>query len=402
MRRLLIILFLLVACGTLFPSISAKDSIGLDSKFQVVVVNDSLFIRNMVTDDSVLMSHRNNIQLALPDTVYMSQGHEQYIYWNNVIQTMNYQDYLYDAVVDSGDQFAQGWAWTPVSGLGDYSFTLDVYTKDFIKIASESTVLHVATGDTVPGDSSWNILCIGDSWCDGNVWTGELGDLGGDSLVFIGTRDTGTDSPNEGYGGMYYQWFEANASSPFVNPSGHVDFATYLSDNLLDTPDWVIIELGINDIFYATQTNYESFVSDYLGTWFTSMADSLINAIKRDIPDAKIGLCCCPMPAFSQDAFGNNYDVRFTTFHHKRKAHWFNRRMYEYYGIGGDGTQNNVFIVPINLGIDTEHNFPTTSTPFNSRTTDEYDRQMNGVHPANSGYYQTADQVYGWIKRLFD
>ena len=43
---------------------------------------------------------------------------------------------------------------------------------------------------------------------------------------------------------------------------------------------------------------------------------------------------------------------------------------------------------------DTEYNMPSITTKVNTRNNTTTLRQSNGVHPAESGYYQIADACY--------
>ena len=59
---------------------------------------------------------------------------------------------------------------------------------------------------------------------------------------------------------------------------------------------------------------------------------------------------------------------------------------------------SNIYVVPTNVNLDTENNMQTTTVAINSRNSDTLERQSNGVHPADIGYYQIADVIYYWLK----
>jgi len=52
------------------------------------------------------------------------------------------------------------------------------------------------------------------------------------------------------------------------------------------------------------------------------------------------------------------------------------------------------------VNLDAVHNYPATTVPANSRTTEKLSRQCNGVHPSAEGYRQIADSLYYWMKSL--
>ena len=75
-------------------------------------------------------------------------------------------------------------------------------------------------------------------------------------------------------------------------------------------------------------------------------------------------------------------------------------RLQEQYG---DREAERIFLVPVNVNLDTVHNYPTTTGPVNARSDVPASRGANGVHPAPAGYYQLADTLYYWLKaRLSD
>ena len=63
-----------------------------------------------------------------------------------------------------------------------------------------------------------------------------------------------------------------------------------------------------------------------------------------------------------------------------------------------DREAEGIYLIPLNVNLDTENNMQTETVVVNSRNTATKVRQNNGVHPANSGYYQMADMIYYWLK----
>ncbi|SFQ52569.1 SGNH/GDSL hydrolase family protein [Donghicola eburneus] len=189
--------------------------------------------------------------------------------------------------------------------------------------------------------------------------------------------------------------FSAAASQP-GNPfwiGGGLDFAQYLVDHSLATPDWVFIQIGTNDVFGFTGPDATD----------SAAADSLLtdlNALLTDILSAdvgiNIGLMVPPPPAASQDAFGNNYGTGVSKARNKRAAAIWARQLIAMYG---DSEASRIYLVPSNLNIDTVHGYsPGSPAPANARTTVEISRPTNAVHPNTSGYQQIADAVWAFLK----
>ena len=57
-----------------------------------------------------------------------------------------------------------------------------------------------------------------------------------------------------------------------------------------------------------------------------------------------------------------------------------------------------VLLVPTNLGLDCENNYPTGTTKRDAVSSVEVTRQNNSVHPAQTGYFQIGDSLFDWIK----
>ena len=363
------------------------------------ILNSDYFATELETGNLLATNSSGNIylnehvRLLLPDTLYCAATDTtQYnVYWDNVTCVPDYHDYIYDVTCDSGISLAQGWQWTPAAATtGDYPFILEVFSQFGESVALDTMTIHVESGDTTT--TGLHLMPIGDSITadSGTKWVTELHVMGGDSLLFSGTQ--GVDPVfHEGYSGKTYAWFENNASSPFYN-GGNVDFPNYIATAGVDTPDVITIGLGTNDIFYSTDDDIISDTETAL-----TYADSIINSI-FEVDSINIGIFMIIPPVYSQDGFGVVYENGNTRWQYKKNQHTWNEAVKAKWGVGGTDENSHIFIVPTYLGLDSEHNFPTASVAYNARNaTATYDQNNNGVHPAQVGYWQIADFVYGWL-----
>lgn len=184
---------------------------------------------------------------------------------------------------------------------------------------------------------------------------------------------------------------EALPTNPFWNTStSQLDFANYLSYNSLATPDYVFIQLGVNDVFGLTSNKA---VEDFTVTAFVQL-DSIITAIKTAMPSAKIAVVAPPVGA-NQDAFGTSYGCGQTAWRYRRNLVTYNKKLYTYYsGKEAQGT----YVIGSGVGVDTENNFPTVATTINSHNSTTIQAQSNGVHPDTSGYNQISDGLFPFMK----
>lgn len=188
--------------------------------------------------------------------------------------------------------------------------------------------------------------------------------------------------------------FSASAAVP-GNPfwiGGALNFAQYLSNNAIATPDWVLIGLGINDCFSQTDDTACSSLAD------TELAklDSLIASIQAADANVRIGLMIPSPPSADQDSFGYNYATGQTRWRFKRNVLIWARQMISRY-TGKEA--NRIYLVPSNTALDTVNNMNTAASgPVNSRSSVIIARQNNGVHPGTSGYQQIGDAVWAFLK----
>jgi lysophospholipase L1-like esterase len=66
----------------------------------------------------------------------------------------------------------------------------------------------------------------------------------------------------------------------------------------------------------------------------------------------------------------------------------------------GGREAEHIYLVPVKINMDCEHNFPKLKAPWNSQTKVEGLRLNNGLHPTEEGYRQIGDTIYCWMKAL--
>lgn len=332
-----------------------------------------------------------NKEIALPCLV----GKEVNIYFDNLFKK-DTSDVLVNVVSSAnyGLQQNDRWTYTPdASGLDRVIISMhDKATESLLKTNLISMKRAAASAGT---GVNKKVLIIGDSTTSAGVYTGELVTLFGDAgepmdITLIGTKGAGANK-HEGISGWTVNQFYTDATSPFVF-SGAFDFAQYLSTNTLGTPDVVIFNLGVNDVFYDTSTTLTARI-----TAMKTQIDAMIANIKAVNTNAVIGLCLTIPPSYNQDAFGKSYGVGQTKWQYKINNFMLVKDLITTYA---GRTPENIHLVPINLNLDTKNNMQTETVAINSRNATTTTRQSNGVHPAAIGYYQVADCLYYWLKNI--
>lgn len=232
-------------------------------------------------------------------------------------------------------------------------------------------------------------LFIGDSIIYDGKATRELSNLFSTdvaNLELIGTMGDAENKHEGRAGWSTYDYLKTqsfnNFTNAFLNPSSNTfDFSYYMSQTNQKTPDWVFIQLGINDIFRPMND-----------TTTIDNINAMIESIKAYSPSIKIGVAQPLQPYMGENA-------KITNDRPSEYAHRFRlgitEDMYSEY-VGKES--NGIYLVPIYACIDTDHNFKMSTRVVNPRneTTEEYCTDI--THPTASGYYQISDQYYAFLK----
>jgi lysophospholipase L1-like esterase len=261
------------------------------------------------------------------------------------------------------------------------------------------------------------------------------------NVLFIGdSTGTGTDATNSGPFGELYKLFAADTSMGIVfkGPNSITskdsaaadrtiacgcvagrgwgtfatsttefgtpwDFRNWAGYTDLIADNWVIIHLGINDMFSAT-TDAEAAtacatVASSIATMIGLGASPAATTIRGAVSGIRVGICLPIDPADNQDGFAlltAGYYCGQTRKRHRRNMQIL--REYLIANYSGLEVSSKIFLVPLHVGLDTRNNFPSAATAVNARNATTYVKQTNSVHPAASGYYQMADCLYAFLK----
>ena len=368
------------------------------------------------------------VTIHLPATLYALEGREMNIYAKNVIRSgADIEGLDVNFGGTKGAQygaFGGFWRYTPTAGdagTSTLSITVtDTTSNTVLATASASLVTRALTHPTVA--VSRRLLCIGDSTMGGGgaAVLAELVNLfNGDAqyaLTLVGSNDGNYNDSGavsravrcDAISGWTVAMFSTDAAtawteiggtartgSPFVY-SGAFNFTTYKSTHsvTLSSGDWVLINLGINDLFgYTDDVN----VSAKMETMITQM-EAMITSIQASTAGIRIVVCTMIPPPESQDAFVV-YGVGQTVKRYKRNRDlWVERVLSQF----GGRTASNIHVLSYGSSLDTVNNFGAASVAVNARNATTYSQPVTttGVHPATSGYYQLADTIRSFLKAI--
>ena len=339
-----------------------------------------------------------DVIINIPSKIYAVVGEELNLYFDNVI---NGKDTHYEFDIDfgnKGQQFEDFFRFVPdVKETRTLTFRV---IKNNQVLASKTTSVIVSTKASGSGTTK-SAVVIGDSTTNNGITVTKLNEnFSSDSmgLATLGTRGTGINK-HEGRSGWTARQFVATQSASgvtnaFYNPSTNkFDFSYYLSNNSIARPDYVIINLGINDMFSITsEMSLESKMDEAIADF-----ETMINSIKANSSTIKIGLALTIPPNYSQDAFAKDYSTGQTRWRYKRNNVLWVQRMIQHFS--GKEAQN-IYLIPTNSVIDTKYNYGFVEEKVNARSeiTKQVSAANGGVHPVTSGYWQIADAYWFWLK----
>lgn len=332
----------------------------------------------------------------LPPYIYSVVGKEISVYFDG-LGLDDYKLYTFDFnIADGNANNSTGQderiVFNPTT-TGAYLMNLTVY-KDGECVGTCKSYLTVRDENAASGVSK-TALIIGDSLVAQNHYVTELYNLfdaDEANLTLIGTKGT-APYLHEGISGASTDTF-LNGNTPFKNPdTGKFDFAYYMSENSYSGVDFVIFNLGINDIFYADTVEEVETTTQAVVDNLTEMIASIQTYNASTVVCVNVTI----PPSYSQDAFGNNYGVSPLRWTYRRAYNRLIEKIIDAFKIRDSRHQ---YLNPVNVNLDTEHNMQIEEVAVNSRNTQTIKRQSNGVHPAECGYYQMADVTYYTLKFL--
>ncbi|MGJ1513796.1 SGNH/GDSL hydrolase family protein [Sphingobacterium siyangense] len=149
------------------------------------------------------------------------------------------------------------------------------------------------------------------------------------------------------------------SGNPLYNPAtGNAEFSYYLtsSGQTIGDGDWVVFQLGINDMF--TMTNLAD--AEAKATISLNQLKYLIADIHSHNPNIRIGIVVT-FGCADQDGFAANYnnDYDSETYRTTGLVTWQNKLIAEFDNIAS--RNSGIYLISAHLDLDTEKNFPNTA-----------------------------------------
>lgn len=335
-----------------------------------------------------------DIEFNLPLKVYALVGYETNIYFENLVE--DWTKYEWDVSCTKGMQMERGYRITPIStDAGSYTLSFVISSG---KVSKTFSTTLVVVGASAGSGVSETLIVLGDSTTANGIAVTKLNaNLANDmySVSTIGTQGTSPNQHEGRSGWRFSSYFTESQNNAFYNPTSQTfDADYYFTNSGVAKPDWFFINLGINDVFGSTSDSALNTAIAGCKEYCDAMIESILDAS----PNTKIGICLTIPPNHSQDAFGKEYNCGQNRARYKRNnTLWVNALIEEYDGRESEG----IYLIPINLALDTVYNMGLETLPVNARNTSiTYESPIGngGVHPVESGYWQIADVYTAFLK----
>jgi lysophospholipase L1-like esterase len=332
---------------------------------------------------------QDSVHVHLPDSVYTTTGSELSIYYTNLIRGRfeKKEQIIVSCEVGYPDSMKYN---LDSLQAGIYDFNIQIYDSLGLFIEEADTKI-VVTDRFAAYHDTLKILFIGDSYTEKGTYLKQIKDLYTEStyypIKFLGTKyNSQYKLFHEGYSGRGWYFFGNNAGSPFVFEAfGDLDIERYINESLNgEEPDFVVIFLGINDVGILNPESLETIDEGITTLIFDyPRMEKLINSLTASLPEAKLGIVLTPPTNEREYSYTNpdypDYRER------KLMHHRLSERYCDYFSLLGN---NNISVIPVNVGIDTYNGFDEPNG---------YDTSAS-IHPNTLGYYQIGKSIFGWIK----
>jgi lysophospholipase L1-like esterase len=191
--------------------------------------------------------------------------------------------------------------------------------------------------------------------------------------------------------------FSSAASNPYYKAATSLfDYSYYLTNNsfTMASGDWFIIQLGINDFRFATDdAGVNTMITSSL-----AQLDQMIASYQSAVSGGKVGYVMTFGPAGSQDGFAATFASGTQRDRVVRNFALWRAAVITHLDTSAKRTAG-IYLIPANLNMDTDNNFPTTTINLSARNTGTQITVLNdAIHPATAGYQQISDSIWALIK----
>jgi lysophospholipase L1-like esterase len=357
---------------------------------EITLISDSITTLYMAesADFSVIEN-----QFVIPKYIDVAINEDCNIYLDCITKNVNFKK---DPLLIEGDvsivRTGSSIKYKPASIVSDIPVKF-IKTNDQLseKYSVETNLRTVPI--TGGGAVTKNIVLIGDSLTDNDFLATETYsklDADGDFTANqVGTRGV-VGGKNEGRGGWKWSNYLTSDFLGIDNAfyiGGQLDFQQYCTDNGFGDLDYVIIQLGTNDVTQGTVLATDESIALIIAD-SKIFIDALMDS-GTGFPNCRVAIA---LPAVGSEATTTNINMEIF----RRSIQLLNQAYIDTYD---DGLYNsNITCLASGLWINRYNSYPFVDEPISDRISATQRVFTNAVHPLEVGYYQFADAYYSKIR----
>lgn len=331
----------------------------------------ALSVVGATTIEAMALSENARYYESIPETAYATVGVPFKIYYNNVLSlpglrvVFNVPEELSMSYYDDKIEIT---AELP----GDFTVPWRVYDSEYVLVSSGQ--MKFMARDLTLKDAT--ALVLGDSTVKAGVITEDLLDYyeeNGKKLTLLGTRGV---APNlhEGRSGWTASMYCSTAQSGLTENKFYnngFDFSHYMNSNGYKSVDYVIVQLGINDIKGMNLENYSSAAS-------IESISKIVESIKAFDPNISV-IIGVTIPSSEDVSDFNDVHVFSSEFEYRNNIIHFASDLMNHFAM-----EEGVYLSPINCVIDTKN------------------EMEDAIHPTEVGYRNIAEQHLSTINCIYN
>ena len=383
-----------------------------------------------------------HLKMMLPEVIYAAPGIESNIYFDYIIDSATPRAYAFEVKCERGTHGTKRWFWTPDKADSGKSFDLELRVfNDYGRVLTGKCKVVVA-GEPVDYNKKITLALLADSGTN-SEYPAHLMQVmrqnGFANYTPVG-KHSGGGRPvvpgglaHDGYGGFSWncfldRWYYMESDLPktqtqaereqmeaigvkkdvrpgweymlrsplvkIVNGKKTVDVPGWFNEiNQGKAPDFIVIQLGGNDMFSATEDDLEERIEKITGN-----ARRLIAVLRQHAPESVIGITSSPLGC-SQDGFGANYKCLQSHYQYSRNMQRYNRALDQ---MIRELKDSKIGLIPLHQALDPEGSFLRKSYPVFARSSKQTVRDSNALHFSKEGGYQVGDAIYCWLRKQLE
>ena len=381
------------------------------------------------------------LKMVLPEVIYAVPGIESNIYFENIVDSATIKAYAVEVKCAKGTHGNHRWFWTPTAKDAGKTYDLEVRLfNDYGKVASAKAKVVVAK-EPADRKQKFTLALLAASGVNCGYPAHLLKVMRENGFVNytpIGKHSGGGRPPvpgglaHDGYGGFSWgcfleRWLYTAEELPqaqneaereqmrllgvvnrpksqayrlrspllkIVNGKKVLDIPGWLKQiNQGKAPDYIVIQLGGNDMFSAMANTREKRLQLALKN-----ARTLLAALRKHAPKAIIGVATNPCGC-DQDGFGANYGSFQSKYQYRRNIQSYNRALTAFVKELKDP---GIRLIPLHQSIDPDGSYMKGNYFVHARSKKKVLRDRNALHPGQAGGAQLGDAIYCWLRKQLE